>query len=424
MGGIADYSGALVLQMPLRERSTVSVTLRTDGLVRVRTAEPLVSPPSFELPYAQLLPPSGQVDYAYARARLRQHPGGDWAAYVVGCLLGLQKELDLAITGADFWVSSQVPVGKGVSSSAALEVATLRALEMAYQVRLPGTQLARLAQAVENQVVGAPCGLMDQLASCFGEPGQLLPILCQPDRLQPLVPLPPDVHFVGIDSGVRHAVSGASYTQVRVAAFMGYSFIASQLGYPTAQLRSFLGAGQRGLLPGEGYLANVPLAHFERQWLPHLPEVLRGADFLAAHGPTIDPATEVQPDQTYPVRAATAHPVREHVRVKRFIELLSQWPTGAVQQAAQLKQLGQLMYAAHAGYASCGLGNPRTDELVAAVQTAQSQGLPLYGAKITGGGSGGTVCVLAHGEAGLAAAHQLHQSYQAKYGPVAWFSAD
>ena len=109
----------------------------------------------------------------------------------------------------------------GVSSSAAIEVATLRALEDLSGLRLPGLALAHLAQKVENEFVGAPCGLMDQLTSAYGVPGALLPILCRPDLLEAPVRLPRGVVAVGWPSGVRHAVTASPYGTARTAAFMG-----------------------------------------------------------------------------------------------------------------------------------------------------------------------------------------------------------
>jgi L-arabinokinase len=72
------------------------------------------------------------------------------------------------------------------------------------------------------------------------------------------------------------------------------------------------------------------------------------------------------------------------------------------------------MYQSHTSYSICGLGDPQTDELVDMVK--QQQGRGVYGAKITGGGSGGTVCVLCEGEEGLHTARMIHQQYQQKLG--------
>ena len=105
MGGIADYSGSLVLQMPIRERTTVTLALRNDGLLRIQTLSPGEAHPLVELPYNQLLR-GGQPDYEYAHQQLSALPGGGWAGYVAGCLLVLHREKGIAVAGADVLVNS------------------------------------------------------------------------------------------------------------------------------------------------------------------------------------------------------------------------------------------------------------------------------------------------------------------------------
>lgn len=120
---------------------------------------------------------------------------------------------------------------------------------------------------------------------------------------------------------------------------------------------------------------------------PHLPH-MAGADFLSQYGGHGDAATVVQPDVTYDLRACAAHPVGEHHRIQTFEALLAATPS-----PTQLALLGELMYQSHASYSAVGLGSPPTDLIVQLVREA-GPGSGLHGAKITGGGSGGTVCVL------------------------------
>ena len=184
-------------------------------------------------------------------------PSHHWAAYVVGVLVVLARERGLELDcGVRILIDSRVPEGKGVSSSAALEVATMQAVTGLLGVTLEGAELARLCQMVENYVVGAPCGIMDQMTSALGRADALLALLCQPAEVQGFVPLPPSIGFWGIDSGIRHAVSGSDYTSVRTGAFMGYRIIAEAAG-----LRSLPRTGD-GVVPIEdprwtGYLANL-----------------------------------------------------------------------------------------------------------------------------------------------------------------------
>ena len=96
-------------------------------------------------------------------------------------------------------------------------------------VHFEARAVALLCQQAENLVVGAPCGVMDQMTSSCGKAYRLLVLLCQPAELQGHVPIPDGVDIAGIDSGVRHAVTGAAYGEVRTGAFMGYRMIAEQM---------------------------------------------------------------------------------------------------------------------------------------------------------------------------------------------------
>ena len=399
MGGIADYSGSLVLQWPIREATLVAVqavsepglkllSLATENGREARMLELNLSTTR------QLL----EGGYAAARRWFARDPALHWAAYVLGVLLVLERERGLQLNcGLRILVESKVPEGKGVSSSAALEVATMQAVTGLVGSTLEGTELARLCQMAENFVVGAPCGIMDQMTSALGQADALLSLLCQPAKVQRFVPLPPSIRFWGIDSGIRHAVSGSDYTSVRTGAFMGYRLIAELAGLKEVA-RSEDGILRIDDPRWSGFLANLSPAEFDRDFAPHLPTELRGDEFRALYGGTTDSVTRVDPNQTYAVRQPTAHPIHENARVRRFATLLEADPNEPA-----LREMGELMYGSHASYSACGLGSDGTDLLVELVREA-GPAAGLYGAKITGGGSGGTVAVLGRADAGEAVA--------------------
>jgi galactokinase len=390
MGGIADYSGSLTLELPIAEAAFVAAQRTAGSRVRIVSAgfggdrAPLRDV-SFEA--EELSRACGS--YADAQRYFAADPERAWAAYVAGALVALRLELGTELfAGLDILVASQVPEGKGVSSSAAVEVASFRALSALAGLEVEPVHAAMLCQRIENLVVGAPCGVMDQMTSSCGSEGQLLPLLCQPAILESRFPIPRGLAIWGIDSGMRHQVSGADYTEVRVAAFMGYTIIARSLGLPIHPV-SEPGKIRVDDAVYRGYLANVSVESFEREHASRLPERLSGEQFLREYLGIIDPITSVVPTSNYRVRAATAHPIHEHARCVEFRELMQRGPGSAVGP-----RLGELMYRAHDSYGDCGLGSTGTDRLVELVREA---GLArgLYGAKITGGGSGGTVAVLA-----------------------------
>jgi galactokinase len=398
MGGIADYSGSLVLQLPIADAAHVAIQLR-EGEEALR----VVSLPaefddarlrSFEMSLADFLDGAGRpVEYAVAAERFGREPESRWAAYVAGAFLVLMRERGVAFgRGARLLIRSDVPEGKGVSSSAALEVAAMSAIAAGYGIEVLPRELAFLCQKVENLVACAPCGVMDQMTAACGEEGRLLALLCQPGELKGTVELPRELSVWGIDSGIRHSVGGSDYATVRTAAFMGYRIIAEIAGLRVCE------AGSAGRVRVEdplwrGYLANIAPAEFEEKYAAHLPARMSGAEFLERYRGITDEVTAVNPSQFYPVRQATRHPVYERARVEAFAAVLKDW-----RGAAQAEELGALMYESHESYTACGLGSEGTDELVRLVRRAGAE-RGLCGAKITGGGSGGTVAVLGRADA-------------------------
>jgi len=144
------------------------------------------------------------------------------------------------------------------------------------------------------------------------------------------------------------------------------------------------------------YLANIPPSTFEQELVGYLPEEMSGDEFLDCYGRTIDSVTTVERGRRYRVKAAAAHPVYERERAEAFRRLLLE-SSGE----RRLIQLGELMYGSHASYGACGLGWRGTDLLVDLVR-AEGPAAGLYGARITGGGSGGTVAVIGRSDASTA----------------------
>lgn len=400
MGGIADYSGSLVLQLPLAEATCVALQLASDRTLRILSLGEKTDgrSPYFEMCLDDFEESGRASDYQSAQKYFRKSPATQWTAYVAGAFLVLMKELKISFkTGASILIYSEVPEGKGVSSSAALEVAVMAAVAAAFKIEIHPQQLARLCQKVENLIVGAPCGIMDQMTSACGKAHQLLSLLCQPAILHEPLRIPDHLAFWGIDSGVAHSISGADYTTVRVGAFMGYRIIAKLAGCSVSSA-----GGQHHVRVDDvrwnGYLANITPSVYEHDYAAHVPEEIKGNAFIALYHGTTDEVTEINPERVYRVARPTAHPIYEHFRVRTFAALLHHSKS---QMAMQ--QLGELMYQSHSSYSACGLGSHGTDRLV---ELAREAGIEkgIYGAKITGGGSGGTVAVLGAVDAGHAIA--------------------
>jgi galactokinase len=341
LGGVADYAGALVLEMPTRQSTEVVV----DG-----DGDLVVGPATFSATDMASLARAG---YGDIRKALAAFPG--WTHYVIGVALVLLRHGVISAPTGRVGIASDLPASVGVASSAALEVATARALGAG---GIDPMRLAGLCQEAENHVVGAPCGIMDQVAVAAGVPGAVLPILCRPASTTPAPPWAEQLEVVGWPTGAAHDVGGAPYRTARAAAFMGKRMVEDDAH------RSWR------------WISELPLAAVEG-----LPEVMDGSAFLDRWGAHGDDVTSVDPTWSYPVRAATLFGVEEHARCTVALEALRRGDPGAV---------GAHMAASHAGYDAVGLGHPAAS---AVVERALARPR-VYGARSSGGGHGGTVVVL------------------------------
>ena len=379
MGGIADYSGANVCEAVLGRGMLMALQARTDRTLRIRSAQAGAR----SLPVETRIPldyfSSGGAIGSYAQIRYLCHanPIASWAAYIGGSIFTLLKEENVELPyGFSFLLLSAVPMNVGIGSSAAVEIGTLSCLNAYLNLKLDGARIARLGQMAENHVVGAPCGIMDQIAVASGHEDRLTHILCRPGAVMGEVEIPPGTGFVGINSMVRHSVAGNAYGNVRIGAFMGKKII--------NELRAKTGRAPLN------YLTEISSAEFKSEYEKEIPETILGSDFLAKYKTHDDPVTTIQPDATYRVVGPARHPVGENERVLKFIAALQAAKSG---DESALATAGELMYGAHESYRdNCRLSVPEVNFLVEAVRK-RGAASGLYGAKITGGGTGGTVAV-------------------------------
>ena len=397
MGGVADYSGSLVLEMPIAEAACVAWQWRSDRLLRIRSAgvEAEGLAPEALVSLDELVDAEGKVRPApEVRQRLTLDPKTHWASYIAGCFYVMlaaysrvtrgYADVRIGEQGANILIASDVPLGAGVSSSAAIEVATVHALSEAAGIHPSDLTLAAWCQRAENTIVGAPCGIMDQVTAALGHENALIVLKCQPHDLMGNQRIPPGWRLLGLDSRVKHAVSGDHYTKARVGAFMGLKVI---------QLES----GGKLL---DNYLCNMSPQEFA-EYREMIPETLTGRQYRESYGLLPDPVTTVDPDTVYHPRPCAEHPILENERCRQFFALMQiatmrgeESGPDAEPDTEAMAEAGRLMVASHASYSErLDLGAPETDLLVELIrERGKERGL--YGAKITGGGSGGTVAVL------------------------------
>jgi len=319
IGEYTDFNEGFVMPLALPHTAVAAVARRTDGVLRLHSAD--IDAPIAELRADELTP-------------LSEFGQGGWAAYLAGVVWAL-REAGHAVTGADMHLASTVPTGAGLSSSAALEVVTALALNDLFEFGLSGPELARIAQRAENDFVRVPCGIMDQMASACGAEGHVLHLDCRDlsVRQVPFDLAARGLQLLVVDTRVKHELGDGAY----------------------AERRAGCEEGARAL--GVSHLRDVPYAEL--------------ADALA----TLAARTDER------VVRYVRHVVSDDHRVERVIELLD---------AGDVRAIGPVLTEGHVSLRddlriSCA-------ELDLVVESANAAGA--LGARMTGGGFGGSAVVL------------------------------
>ena len=189
LGDHTDYSGGFVLPTTIPQRTVVDIGVHSDE----------------DEVYSATL--GERVSFA------RTEPPPGFARYIAGCLRVLEAE-GFAVPPLRLTIRSDVPVGAGLSSSAALEVATLRAVDARFQFGLDPVRLALLAQAAEVKYAGVACGILDQMACSLGRDKRML-FLDTLTLERELLPLPDGAEVLVIDSGVQRRLVESAYNTRR-----------------------------------------------------------------------------------------------------------------------------------------------------------------------------------------------------------------
>jgi galactokinase len=276
-----------------------------------------------------------------------------WADYLIGVLVQLQKTGSLS-QGANVLVSGEVPVAAGLSSSAALEVASALAFMDLNGIVMPLPQVAKMCQRAENTFVGANCGIMDQFVSCLGKAGHALFLDCRSLDYR-LVPIPEDVRIVICNTMVKHKHAGGEYNQRRAECEEGVRLLARS--HP--EIRA---------------LRDATLEQVRRGDLP--PVIARRCE----------------------------HVIRENARVVEGREAL---------EAGDLARFGKLMRESHMSLRD--LFEVSSSELDLMVSLAEK--MPgCWGARMTGGGFGGCTVNLVKASEATNWAERIAKAYQEETG--------
>jgi galactokinase len=194
IGEHTDYNDGWVLPMAIDRYVTVAFAKRDDHRIR---AHAVAFGETREVAIADLRPPGGS----------------EWLSYVVGVAWAMAAS-SLEVSGADLVVDGNVPIGSGLSSSAAIEMATARALCEVSGIQWSPVDMARLGQRVESEFIGVKGGLMDQFTSNLAQQGHALLLDCRSLEVEP-VPMPDEAVVMVMDTGAPRMLAGSAYNERR-----------------------------------------------------------------------------------------------------------------------------------------------------------------------------------------------------------------
>jgi galactokinase len=336
IGEHTDYNNGFVLPAAIQMAATATITKRADDEIHLTAND---------------LNDSLIID-SIANLRINEK---QWANYIIGVIVQFVKKRKFP-TGFDIRISSNVPIGAGLSSSAAIECAIAFGLNELFEFGIDKMELALIAQKAEHDFAGVQCGIMDQFASMFGRKNKVMLLDCQNREYRYFPFERGDYQIVLLDTGIKHSLASSEYNVRKAACEKGIELI--QEKYPAIES-----------------LRNV----------------------------TIDILNECVDDHLV-----------EYNRCKYVIEEIERTQAATADlESNNLIAFGQKMFATHAGLSklyevSC----PELDFLVSAVEGNEN----VIGARMMGGGFGGCTINLVKSNAVNAFIEQLTVHYHTHTG--------
>lgn len=406
MGGIAEYSGALVVAGALAEHACAGAQRRIDRKLRIihmagtdgkRTA-------SVDVPLAVLN--DGQSGWIKGScARKSAALPDDHTACCVGTVVESFRENLFASLREGLTVAVATNLeGLGSSSTyAAMSSALLVCLAALAQEIVEPNVAAHIAQTVENDWLNAAVGPASSLCGLVGQVDHFMHLRCDTRTLAGTLRLPDNVRIISVDCGACPADYDEKFTQVRTATFMGRLLIDRIVRHD-------------GLLAGQwdGHLSRISVNDFVERFRDRLPTKMCGREFLERFGETGDRLSQVDLSHQYKIRSRTEHHVYEHARCRQFVEAMSRGARNGSRTA--FVEAGKVMSASHWSMGQrCGMGSVQANSLVNRLRKA-GPAKGIFGARCAGWQCGATIVTLTDdSEAARQVVDDSIQSYMREY---------
>lgn len=336
IGEHTDYNEGFVLPTAIDKAVYVALSKRDDNLIRLYAAD---FDETVEVELSTVVPSAIT-----------------WSNYILGVVDQMQKK-GLALSGFNLYMQGDVPLGAGLSSSAAVECATGSALNELFDLKLGRQEIAQIGQLAEHSFAGVKCGIMDQFASVLSKKGHVIKLDCR-DLSYEYVPLDLGAYeIVLFNTNVKHSLASSAYNDRRASCEKGVAWVAER--YP--QVNS---------------LRDVTIG-------------------------MLDKLVKVRDDDTY---RKCRYVVEENARLQHACDAL---------QGGDIAELGRQMFATHKALSrdyevSC----PELDFLVKEVKVVKE----VLGARMMGGGFGGCTINIVRKGYGSAIASRLAPAYREQFG--------
>ncbi len=335
IGEFTDFNGGFVLPMAIERRTTIAAAPNDSRRIVLRSEQ------------------DTQVVNIELDRPLRPAPQGSWGNYPMGVVAGFQQ-LGAAPTGFDALVTSTVPLGAGLSSSAALAAATASVLEALCGLQLDPVRKALLCQTAEHGYAGVPCGIMDPFISILARAEQVLLLDCESGVPEWIAMRDPSIAVLIVNTHVKHSLASGAYAQRRA----------------------------------------------------HCEAAARALGVASLRGATLDMLREAAPAVGERGVRCARHVIGENARTLAAAQYLRE---------GRWEELGILMYASHDSLrkdyeVSC----PELDHIVA-IARKMGIGEGMFGCRLTGGGFGGCAVAIVHRAALGAISRRIQSAYSKRF---------
>lgn len=405
LGGLSEFAGVPSLNLPVGGPVRVSVQPAGDGMITVRPIPGGNGHRAASYPLSSILSREGELTGLDGAAGFRAGEHDALGRCVAAVVAEAMKSGMVCALASGFVVSIDLSNAELQSGClwTPLVCATLAALTSDGVGAASAERLTDIASAVSRSRLGLGADTAEIACVLSGAPGRIHVFGDDPSRNFASVNIPDGVAFAAVDCGVIAADVEAKNLRARTASMMGRALIGRMVGY-----------GREGS-SWDGSLSQVSVTDYVETYRDRIPTKLKGAEFLERVGALNDAGSRVEPEHMYRVRSRTEHHIYERDRVDRFRGLLA----AAVEREneAALAAAGELLYASHWSYGQrCGMGSVETDQLVSALRR-QGASAGVLGARVSGHGCGGGVCVMLRDtDQAWSALRDIVRAYEVKSG--------